>query len=95
MTTTAAPSVRPWTAAEVEDLIIDLLADYLGEDTAGFRRRLLEKGTLMPIDSLDLFDVLQDFRQVTGLSLPVRKLRRNTMRSVRMFAEFVEQECKR
>jgi acyl carrier protein len=46
----------------------------------------------MPVDSLDLFDILVEFRAHTGLSLPVRRLGRQTMRSVRLFAEFAEKE---
>ena len=90
--TTAAPP-RRWTVTEVEDLVIELLADYLDEDRAELRRSLLAKGALMPIDSLDMFDILQDFRQRTGLRLPVRELRRDTLRSVRAFAQFVERSC--
>ncbi len=43
----------------------------------------------MPIDSLDLFDVLQEFRDVTGLRIPVRKLGHQTMKSVSAFCRFV------
>jgi acyl carrier protein len=82
-----------WTAAEVEDLVIELLGDFLDEDPEQLRKKLVDKGAGMPVDSLDLFDVLQDLRKRTGLRIPVRKLRRQTMRSVRLFAKFVEQEA--
>lgn len=93
MTTSVVDAAQPWTAAEVEELVVELLAELLGEEPVAYRRRLDSAGWLMPVDSLDLFDVLQEFRQITGLTLPVRRLRRRTMRSVRLFAEFVEQEC--
>jgi acyl carrier protein len=47
----------------------------------------------MPVDSLDLFDVLAEFRQRTGLTIPKRKLRRDTMRSVGAFASFAAREA--
>jgi acyl carrier protein len=83
-----------WTAAEVEDLVIELLGDFLKEDPEQLRKKLVDKGAGMPVDSLDLFDVLQDLRKRTGLRIPVRKLRRQTMRSVKLFAKFVEQEAR-
>jgi acyl carrier protein len=81
------------TATEIEDLLIELLATYLNQDPSTLRGALLAKGNLMPVDSLDLFDILQEFRQRTGLRLPVRELHRDTMRSVRAFAAFVEQRA--
>ena len=48
----------------------------------------------MPVDSLDMFDILQEFRARTGLTLPVRSLKRNTLRSVGAFAEFVFNEAR-
>lgn len=81
-----------WTQAELEDLLLELLADLLDHDAADLRPELLEKGALMPVDSLDLFDVLQEFRKRTGLCIPVRKLRSRTMRSVRLFAQFAARE---
>lgn len=92
MATVVASPVRRWTAAEVQDLMIELLGDLLNEEPEDLRERLLSAGPMMPVDSLDLFDVLQSFRDKTGLTLPVRKLRRDTLRSVRSFAAFVEEE---
>ena len=89
MTTTLAPAIQIWTKSTIEDLLLRLLGNLLHEDPAALRARLLEKGLLMPVDSLDLFDVLQEFRELTGLSVPVRRLGRQTMRSVSTFAEFV------
>jgi len=46
----------------------------------------------MPIDSLEMFDMLAEFRKHTGLKIPVKKLKKNTLRSVRAFAEFAAKE---
>jgi acyl carrier protein len=81
-----------WSADEIEVVLLDLLGELLNEDVDELRRRLLEQGPTMPVDSLDVFDVLADFRRVTGLRVPLRKLRRNTMRSVKTLSEFVEKE---
>ncbi|HWT92970.1 MAG TPA: hypothetical protein VN238_08250 [Solirubrobacteraceae bacterium] len=78
--------------AVVEELVLELLADELGEDAGTLRARLLEKGAAMPIDSLELFDILVDLRKRTGLRIPKKKLRRQTMRSVKLFCEFVARE---
>ena len=48
----------------------------------------------MPVDSLDMFDILKEFRERTGLRIPKKKVRRQTLRSVRVFAEFVAKEAK-
>jgi acyl carrier protein len=92
VTVLAAPAETAWTAAQIEELVIDLLAALLHEDHDHLRQRLLDEGEHMPVDSLDLFDILVEFRERTGLHLPVRRLGRQTMRSVRLFAEFAEKE---
>lgn len=95
MATTTTP-VKPqtgWTEAQITDLVVELLADLLHENAGDVRTDLLEKGSGMPVDSLDLFDVLAEFHQRTGLKIPKRKLRRNTMRSVGAFAAFAAREA--
>jgi len=81
-----------WTEPAIEGLVIDLLAGLLKQQPAQVRQELVGKGADMPIDSLDLFDVLAEFRQRTGITIPKRKLRRETMRSVTKFAKFVAEE---
>lgn len=83
-----------WTESRISALVVELLADLLNEDADELRRSLLDQGAAMPIDSLDLFDVLVEFRQRTGLEIPKRKLRRRTMRSVGAFAEFAAREAR-
>ena len=92
MSVVVAPEVT-WTKEAIEGVILDLLGRLIHEDPDELRRRLLEKGSLMPVDSLDLFDVLQEFRQATGLSVQVRQLGRQTMRSVGAFSEFVAERA--
>jgi acyl carrier protein len=83
-----------WTIKEVEELTLELLAELLGKDATVLRAELLAKGAAMPVDSLDMFDILKEFHQRTGLKIPKKKVRRQTLRSVRAFAEFVEKEAK-
>ena len=56
--------------------MIELLGDLLKKDPDELRAELLAKGSAMPVDSLDMFDVLVEFRQRTGLTIPKKKLRR-------------------
>jgi len=83
---------RKWTQAAIEALILTLLAEQMGEDQEALTIRLQEKGEGMPIDSLEMFDMLAEFRKHTGLKIPVKKLKKNTLRSVRAFAEFAAKE---
>lgn len=83
----------PRTVEEITALTVELLADQLHEDPGDLRRVLEEKGAGMPVDSLDMFDILQEFRSRTGLTLPVKKLKRHTLRSVSAFSDFVLNEA--
>lgn len=84
---------KKWTKLEVERLVLELLADQMGEDEAALKARLEQKGAGMPIDSLEMFDMLAEFRKRTGLTIPVKKLRANTLRSIGAFADFVAKEA--
>jgi acyl carrier protein len=83
-TTTAAPTTT-WTETTLKETLVDILVPYLGTT----REELTARGPGMPIDSLDLFDVLPDFWKVTGLKVPTKELRRRTMRSVDAFVAYV------
>lgn len=89
-TATALPTT--WTEPRISELILELLGDLLDTDPADLRAELVGKGSAMPVDSLDLFDILVEFRQRTGLKIPKGKLRRRTMRSIQAFAEFAARE---
>lgn len=83
-----------WTIKEIEDLTLELLGELLGRGPTALRGELLAKGTAMPVDSLDMFDILKEFHERTGLKIPKKRIRRHTLRSVRAFAEFVAREAK-
>jgi acyl carrier protein len=89
----AAPPSTTWTESRITDLTIGLLSDLLEEDRDQLQRSLLERGNGMPVDSLDLMDILVEFRQRTGLRIPKKKLRRRDMASVRAFAHFAAREA--
>jgi acyl carrier protein len=89
--TAAAPV---WTERRIELLIVRLLADLLHEEPDKLQDSLLAKGEDMPIDSLDLFDVLAEFRQQTGITLPKRRLGREVMRSVKAFSKVAAEKAK-
>jgi acyl carrier protein len=83
---------KKWTQPAIEALVLALLAEQMGEDQEALTIRLQAKGAGMPIDSLEMFDMLAEFRKKTGLKIPVKKLKKNTLRSVRAFAEFAAKE---
>lgn len=93
MASTTTTPTTTWTETQIVDLVLELLGDLLETDPDDLRTELQNKGSAMPVDSLDLFDVLVEFRQRTGLRIPRRKLRRRTMRSVQAFAEFAAREA--
>jgi acyl carrier protein len=78
-----------WTVPALRDLLLQLLADYLHTTPMALAAELAGKGSNMPIDSMDLFDVLPSFWQATGLKVPTKNLRRATMRSVDAFVTYV------
>jgi len=84
MTTITAPATT-WTVTGLKDVLLDILIPYLGTT----RDELEAKGPGMPIDSLDLFDVLPDFWRATGLKVPTKALRRRTMQSIDAFVTYV------
>lgn len=47
----------------------------------------------MPVDSLDLLEILYDIRKETGLRLPNRELRHRTMQSVGAFTAFAAEKA--
>lgn len=92
--TPTAPPGTTWTEDTITELVIELLADLLEEGRDQLAHNLQERGSMMPVDSLDLMDILVEFRQHTGLRIPKKKLRRRDMRSVRAFAQFAAHEAR-
>jgi len=89
-TTTTTPAQQA-----VEQIVLELLGDLLKQDPGELRGELLAAGGEMPVDSLDMLDILVEFRKKTGLTIPKRKLRHRTMLSIRAFAEFAAKEGQR
>jgi acyl carrier protein len=87
----SATKVRAQTAAE--DVVLELLATLRKTSAEELRQELGAAGEGMPVDSLDMFDVLVEFRQRTGITIDKKKLRRRTMRSVEAFAQFVTKDA--
>jgi acyl carrier protein len=88
----AAPgsvSGTAWTVPALKQVALDLLAAYLGTTPAQLAAELTARGAGMPVDSMDLFDILPDFWQATGLKVPTRNLTRRTMRSLDAFVAYV------
>lgn len=92
--TPAAPTTA-WTEERVSALVLDLLADLLSEAREDLQFRLTAAGSGMPVDSLDMMDIIAEFRQRTGITIRRSKLRPHHMRSVRAFAGFVSSEAAR
>lgn len=95
--TPVAPGATPpgpvsggaWTVPALKQLALDLLANYLGTTPSELATELATRGAGMPVDSMDLFDILPDFWKATGLKVPTRKLTRRTMRSLDAFIAYV------
>jgi len=77
---------KTWTGPSLKDVLLGILAPYLHTT----RTELEARGPGMPVDSLDLFDVLPEFWKATGLKVPTKELRRETMRSIDAFVAYVE-----
>ncbi len=87
--TLAASAVGLWTVPALKQLALELLADYLGTTPSELATELAARGAGMPVDSMDLFDILPDFWKRTGLKVPTKKLTRSTMRSLDAFVDYV------
>ncbi|HTC70476.1 MAG TPA: hypothetical protein VK662_12975 [Acidothermaceae bacterium] len=82
-------AITTWTVPALRDVLIAVLAKYLGTTPAALAAELAAVGPTMPVDSMDLFDVLPEFWNATGLKIPTKNLRRSTMRSVDAFVTYV------
>lgn len=87
--TTTTTTTTTWTVPALKNALLDILASYLGTTPAQLAAELAARGQAMPIDSLDLFDVLPDFWKATGLNVSTKDLRRATMRSIDAFVAYV------
>lgn len=89
-TTTTTPAQQA-----LEDIVLRLLAKLHKKDPEDLRAELLGGGEHMPVDSLDMLEILVEFRKQTQITIPKSKLRRRTMRSIAAFAAFAAREGQR
>jgi acyl carrier protein len=82
-------TTTPWTVPVLKQKLLGILASCLQTTTVDLVAELSARGSGMPIDSMDLFDVLPEFWKVTGLKVPTKELRRSTMQSVDAFVAYV------
>ena len=78
---------RTWTVQELEELTLELLANLLGR---GLVVCALNSAVMVEVCRSILWTCLTSykFRIRTGLRLPARDIRRDTLRSVQAFAQF-------
>lgn len=75
--------------ADIENLIIQLLAAESSEDPGELRPALLRGGAEMPVDSLLAVEVLAKVEQACGVGLEPNEETARAMRSVSSYAEVV------
>lgn len=71
---------------EIEDLIIELLAEEAGVSPAEMRAQLEEGGGDLPIDSVLAAEVVARVERRCGVELPATAETAQCLRSVRQFA---------
>lgn len=71
---------------EIEELILELLAEDAGRPVAVLRDELLERGDMMPVDSLLAAEVLVRVQERVGVELPATAETALALRSVQTFA---------
>jgi acyl carrier protein len=84
----------PGKAEQAEALILELLADECDETPTELRERLSRQGPAMPIDSLELLEIVVELRKRTNLTLLTSKLTRRATKSVHAFADYIANETK-
>jgi acyl carrier protein len=89
----SATNTKSSAQTDAEEIVLELLADLRKTGVGELRQELGAAGEGMPVDSLDMFDVLVEFRQRTGITIDKKKLRRRTMRSVEAFAQFATKDA--
>ena len=87
--TSAPGSSVASTIPALKAIALELLAAYLSTTATQLEEDLAARGAGLPVDSMDLFDVLPDFWKRTGLKVPTKQLTRRTMRSLDAFVTYV------
>jgi acyl carrier protein len=80
---------------QIENLILDLLAEGMHRDPKDLRDEIEELGAEMPIDSLFTAEVLARVEQVCGVSLPTDAKHARALRSVSAFAAAILEQVER
>ena len=75
--------------AEIEDLIVSLLAEHAGVSVVELRAQLIALGDEMPLDSLLAVEILVRVQEATGVELPATEETAQALLSVRGFASVV------
>lgn len=75
--------------SEVEDAILKLVAEQEGRQIQDLRRELLERGLEMPIDSLQLVEILVALEQRFDVRLPESQVTARSLQSVKALAALV------
>jgi acyl carrier protein len=88
----SATKTKTEAQTDAEHVVLELLASLRKTSVPELREELGAAGEGMPVDSLDMFDVLVEFRQRTGITIDKKQLRRRTMRSVEAFAQFATKD---
>jgi acyl carrier protein len=86
MTVAEIDSTMALAQDSAEALVIELLAEEFSRDSDDVRSELEGEGPQMPVDSLDILDILQALEDRTGLRVKADKKTGRSMRSVRDFA---------
>ncbi|TQM57853.1 acyl carrier protein [Humibacillus xanthopallidus] len=74
---------------DIENIIIELLAQERGCPPADLRQELLAGGADMPVDSLLAVEVLVRVEEIMGVRLEASPANGEAMRSVRAFAQAI------
>jgi acyl carrier protein len=77
------------TCAEVEEVVLGLLAEDLGKDPRALRAELAAAGEDLPIDSQLMVEILARIEARFAVRVPETVPTAVAMRSVRRFAEFI------
>jgi acyl carrier protein len=80
---------------DIEDVILELLAEDLGQDRDELRRALEEQGAQMPVDSLLAMEVLVRLEVLYGIEMPTNAETGLAMKSVGTYAQAVWDEVRR
>lgn len=76
---------------EIEELILELLAEEARRPVGELREELLERGEMMPVDSLLAAEVVARVQERVGVELPATAETARALRSVRTFAVAVHE----